>query len=133
VRRFLLDTNAFLLLGFGLGQVSRAARDVLVEGQRFVSHVSAIEIAIKHSIGKLALPPIYELGFQHGFAETARQLASDLLPIELSHVAALGALPLHHRDPFDRLLIAQAVAEGLTVVSRDRKFRLYPGLDLLDF
>jgi PIN domain nuclease of toxin-antitoxin system len=133
VRRFLLDTNAFLLLGFGLGEVSRVARDAIADGQRFVSHVSAIEIAIKHSIGKLSLPPTYELGFHHGFAETVRQLTGDLLPIELSHVAALDALPLHHRDPFDRLLIAQAVAENLTIVSRDRKFRLYPGLDLLEF
>ena len=133
MRRFLLDTNAFLLLGFGLGRVSAAAQDAVAGGERFVSHVSAIEIAIKHSIGKLALPPIYELGFQHGFAETVRQLAGVMLPIGLSHVAALDTLPLHHRDPFDRLLIVQAVAEDLTIVTSDRRFRLYPGLDLLEF
>ena len=129
--RFLLDTDAFLLLGFGHGQVSQATRDALTEGRRFVSHVSAIEIAIKYNIGKLPLPPNYELGFQHGFAETVRQLAGELLPIEISHVAALSRLPLHHRDPFDRLLIAQAVTEELTIVSRDRKFDLYAGLDLI--
>ncbi len=129
--RFLLDTDAFLLLGFGIGEVSQATRNVLAEGQRFISHVSAIEIAIKHSIGKLPLPPSFELGFQHGFAETVRELAADLLPIEISHVAALSTLPLHHRDPFDRLLIAQAVSEELTIVSRDRKFDLYAGLQLI--
>ena len=131
MRRFLLDTNAFLLLGFGLGQVSDAARAAVGQGERLVSYVSAIEIAIKHSIGKLALPPIFDLGFEHGFAETMRQLAASGLPVELAHVAKLSDMPLHHRDPFDRLLIAQAVTEDLTIVSRDRKFSLYPGLDLL--
>ena len=131
MRRFLLDTNAFLLLGFGLGQVSRTTQNVLAQGERLVSHVSAIEIAIKHSIGKLTLPPMFDLGFEHGFVETARQLVADELPIQLSHVARLDTLPLRHRDPFDRLLIAQAVCEDLTIVSRDHKFSLYPGLDLL--
>ncbi len=97
-----------------------------------MSHVSAIEIAIKNSIGKLSLPPIFDLGFEYGFAETVRQLAADGLPIEVAHVAKLRDLPLHHRDPFDRLLIAQAVTEDLTIVSRDRKFSLYPGLDVYD-
>lgn len=131
MKRFLLDTNAFLLLGFGLGQVSDATRAAVAQGERVVSDVSAIEIAIKHSIGKLILPPVFGLSFEHGFAETIRQLAATALPIELSHVAKLSDMPLHHRDPFDRLLIAQAVTEDLTIVSRDRKFSLYPGLDLL--
>lgn len=131
MKRYLLDTNAFLLLGFGLGQVSTATRQAIAEGERLVSHVSAIEIAIKSSIGKLRLPPTFDLGFQYGFAETTRQLAAEALPIDLAHVAALGGLPLFHRDPFDRLLIAQAVAEDLTIATRDRKFALYPGLDLL--
>lgn len=131
MRRFLLDTNAFLLLGFRLGQVSATTQATVAEGQRLVSHVSAIEIAIKHSIGKLTLPPSFDLGFQHGFDEAVRELAADELPIGVGHVALLSKLPLHHRDPFDRLLIAQAIAEGLTIVSRDRKFALYAGLDLL--
>jgi PIN domain nuclease of toxin-antitoxin system len=131
VRRFLLDTNAFLLLGFRLGLVSDTTQAAVADGQRLVSHVSAIEIAIKHSIGKLMLPPSFDLGFQHGFAEAVRELVADELPIGTDHVAVLSKLPLHHRDPFDRLLIAQAMAEGLTVVSRDRKFSLYAGLDLL--
>jgi PIN domain nuclease of toxin-antitoxin system len=131
VKRFLLDTDAFLLLGFGLGRVSQAAQAALRAGDRLVSHVSAVEIAIKHSIGKLPLPPIFDLGFEHGFSETVRQLTASELPIELAHVDGLTRLPLHHRDPFDRLLIAQAVACDLCIVSSDRKFSLYPGLDLL--
>ena len=131
MKRFLLDTNAFLLLGFGLGQVSESTRGAVAQGQRFVSHVSALEIAIKHSIGKLTLPPSFDLGFEHGFSEAVRELVADVLPIATTHVASLARLPLLHRDPFDRLLIAQAVTENLTIVSRDRKFSLYPGLDLL--
>jgi PIN domain nuclease of toxin-antitoxin system len=131
VTRFLLDTDAFLLLGFGLGQVSDSTRTAVRAGERWVSHVSAIEIAIKHSIGKLQLPPIFGLGFERGFSETVEQLTADELPIDLPHMARLSQLPLYHRDPFDRLLIAQAVTEDLTIVSSDRKFSLYPGLDLL--
>jgi PIN domain nuclease of toxin-antitoxin system len=131
VTRFLLDTDAVLLLGFRFGQVSDSARAAIRAGERLVSHVSAVEIAIKHSIGKLPLPPTFGLGFEHGFSEMVRQLTADELPIALSHVAGLSRLPLHHRDPFDRLLIAQAVAEDLTIVSGDRKFSLYPGLGLL--
>jgi PIN domain nuclease of toxin-antitoxin system len=130
--RFLLDTDAFLLLGFGLGQVSASTRLAVRAGQRLVSHVSAIEIGIKHSIGKLPLPPVFDTSFEHGFSMTARELSADVLPIKLEHAAVLARLPLHHRDPFDRLLIAQAVTERLTIVTRDRKFSLYPGLNLLE-
>jgi PIN domain nuclease of toxin-antitoxin system len=131
VRRFLLDTDAFLLLGFGLAEVSERVRAEVEGGERFVSHVSAIEIAIKHSVGKLPLPPIFDLAFEHGFFETVRQLSAAELPIEVAHTAGLSRLPLHHRDPFDRLLIAQAVTDDMTIVSGDRKFALYAGLDLL--
>jgi PIN domain nuclease of toxin-antitoxin system len=131
VTRYLLDTNAFLLFGFGLSRVSESARSAVASGERLVSHVCAIEIAIKHSLGRLALPPTYDVDFEHAFAATTWELAAAMLPIDVAHIALLNRLPFHHRDPFDRLLIAQAIAEGLTVVSRDRKFALYPGLSLL--
>jgi PIN domain nuclease of toxin-antitoxin system len=73
------------------------------------------------------------LSFEHGFNETARQLAVTVLPIALAHVAALARLPFHHRDPFDRLMICQALVEDLAIVSRDRKFSLYAGVELIGF
>ena len=82
-----------------------------------VSAASAWEIAIKAAAGKLEVPD--DLGQQlehHSFAPLA---------IELSHGLRAGSLPLHHTDPFDRLLIAQAEIEGLTVATRDRRFAEY--------
>jgi PIN domain nuclease of toxin-antitoxin system len=132
VTGYLLDTNALLLMALQSDAVPTAVTIDYAEGDRFVSHVSAIEIAIKWSIGKLPLPPPFQTDFQHAFAELAQFLSADILPIDLSQIALLGRLPLHHRDPFDRLIIAQALAENLTVVTRDRVFALYPGLDVLE-
>ncbi|HEX3915921.1 MAG TPA: type II toxin-antitoxin system VapC family toxin [Caulobacteraceae bacterium] len=128
---FLLDTNAFLLFGFESDRMPSHLRAVIATQDRFVSQVCAIEMAIKHSLGKLALPPSYSLSFERGFNDTVRQLAVTVLDIQLPHIASLARLPFHHRDPFDRLIIAQALTEDMTVVSRDREFGLYPGLSLL--
>ncbi len=81
--RFLLDTDAFLLLGFGLGEVSLPTRDALAEGQRFVSHVSAIEIAIKHSIGKLPAAAVHD---DFGGASTVVERGRTCCPIEMNHI-----------------------------------------------
>ncbi len=132
MRRLLLDTNAVLRLAFEHDAVPRRARAAIERRERFVSYVSAIEMAIKHSIGKLRLPPSYQVSFQNGFVESLRELAADVLPLDLAHIDGLSRLPLIHRDPFDRLLIAQALAEDLAIVSRDRKFRLYPGLEVVE-
>jgi PIN domain nuclease of toxin-antitoxin system len=127
----LLDTNAFLQFGFESRRIAPQAREA-IEGRRlFVSQVCAIEMAIKHSIGKLDLPPSYTPSFEHGFRETVRELAATVLPIELSHVAALARLPFHHRDPFDRLLICQGLVDDLAVVTGDGKFGLYAGLQVI--
>ena len=84
----------------------------------FASVVSAWEMEIKRALGKLRAPD--DLGEQlrrHRIAE---------LPLRLTHVHTLRALPAVHRDPFDRMLIAQAVADELTVLTRDRRFGAYP-------
>ncbi len=128
---YLLDTNALLLLGLAPEAAPPATLARLTEEPRFVSQVCAIEIAIKHSIGKLSLPLPFQTNFAHAFREMARELSADILDIDLGHIAALNHLPLHHRDPFDRLIIAQAVNDDLTIVTRDRTFAAYPGLDLL--
>jgi PIN domain nuclease of toxin-antitoxin system len=88
----------------------------------YVSAASAWEIAVKQSLGKVRLPEPFAEGVDaSGFAR---------LPIEFEHAALAGELPPHHSDPFDRMLIAQARLEGLTLVTHDRRFGAY-GVEVL--
>ncbi len=117
--RLLIDTHVGLAWLGRSGALSAASVRQLgdVSNQVLVSAVVVWEIAIKRSIGKLQTPA--------GFV--ARLLESDVvkLPVSAEHAAAVEHLPLHHRDPFDRLLIAQAMLEGATLVSADDKLRAY--------
>jgi PIN domain nuclease of toxin-antitoxin system len=128
----LLDTNALLFLSFAADPPAARRFADLASAPRFVSQVCAIEMAIKRGLGKLTLPPSYQTSFASGFAESLDELGADVLPIEIAHIETLSHLPLHHRDPFDRLIIAQALSENLTVVTRDRAFALYPGLNVYE-
>jgi PIN domain nuclease of toxin-antitoxin system len=83
----------------------------------FLSPVSLWEITIKQAIGKLAGPA--------DLAVRVRDMGFRELPLTHAHAIAAGCLPPHHRDPFDRVLVAQAVTEGLTLVSRDESIALY--------
>ena len=116
--RLLLDTSALLwwLAGKGLTDQAREAvadPDNLVA----VSAVSAWEISVKKALGKLDAPDNLEHQIQAG--------GFTPLPVTIAHGIAAGQLPRHHDDPFDRMLIAQAVAEGLTIVTRDKRFSDY--------
>ena len=120
--RLLLDTHAFL---FAIAEPDRLPKRLHTwlldpEVERWVSVVSLWEIAVKVQIGKLNLPLDREFYDLH-----LRSLGANVLPVDLRHSLTLFGLPLHHRDPFDRLLIAQAVEEGLTIASRDDSFRSY--------
>ena len=100
-------------------ELSAVSRQSLVDpaNERFLSIVSLWEIAIKLSLGKLALP---------GTLQTAVDgMGAEMLPITLAHIGRVQTLPFHHRDPFDRMMIAQAMEEGLTIVTRDRHFPAY--------
>ncbi len=129
---FLLDTNAFLFVISRSDRVAADRIEALLNQPRQVSQVCAIEIAIKLGLGKLSLPPPFHTSLAHAFAEAADLFVAPILRIEPRHVEMLSHLPLYHRDPFDRLIIAQALAENLTVVTRDRVFALYPGLDVYE-
>jgi PIN domain nuclease of toxin-antitoxin system len=87
---------------------------------RYVSHVSLWEIQIKNQLGKLALnqslSDIYDSQSKNGIS---------FLPVIPAHIFNLNNLPLHHKDPFDRLLISQALIEGLTMISVDQMVKLY--------
>ena len=117
--KLLLDTNAFLRL-MGDRPLTRVAERVLnrSDTERFVSIVTAWEIAIKHSLSVSATD------VEAGVAA----MPATLLPIKFQHLDELSRLPLYtnHRDPFDRLLIAQAIHEGFRLVSRDPEFAKYP-------
>jgi len=121
--RLLLDTHALLwwLADEGLtGQ----ARDAIADPANLivVSAASAWEISIKKTLGKLKAPDDLEVQLQAN--------RFDPLPIGFAHAIAASQLPRHHEDPFDRVLIAQAFAEGLTIVTRDKRFEDY-GVALL--
>jgi PIN domain nuclease of toxin-antitoxin system len=116
--RLLLDTHAFIWWCRGdrkLGAVGR--KSIAQADEVFVSAVSAWEIAIKVTIGKLAFPMT---------VEQARQIAGfSELPVRVVHADAYSDLRPHHADPFDRLLVAQAQCEQLTLVTHDRALAPY--------
>jgi len=116
----LLDTHVFLWAIDDAPQLSEAARQVIVDGSNviFVSAATAWEIAIKKSISKLKIP-------KGGYLEELRLHRFTPLAITTEHALAVEHLPHHHKDPFDRLLIAQAQIEKLTLVTHDPKISAY--------
>lgn len=120
--RVLLDTHAFIWWFEDNRRLSVTAREAIADATDvFLSVASCWEIAIKVSRNKLTLAkPIERL-----VPEQLGLNGFQLLPIDLDDVARVATLPFHHRDPFDRLLAAQALGEELTVVSADPVFRKY--------
>ena len=120
--RLILDTHAFLWFINDSPQLSPPAAELLESGNELLlSTASLWEVAIKLSIGKLALPAPYEAFI----AEQLKLNVIEVLPITVPHLAVVATLPLHHRDPFDRLLAAQALVEQVPLVSKDPSFDQY--------
>ena len=117
----LLDTHAFLWWCNDARDLSKKARKIIAEEDCLVSLASMWEIAIKASQGKLKLPG----SFGRYLPEQIALNGFTQLEIGFRHVAGCSDLPWHHRDPFDRLLAAQALEEDLAVVSRDLVFAHY--------
>jgi PIN domain nuclease of toxin-antitoxin system len=116
--RLLLDTHIFLWWRANDRRLGLPIRKVIASADVvFVSAASAWEAAIKITLGRLSIPDTIESG--------AEESGFEKLPILFSHAEAAGTLPAHHRDPFDRMLIAQALAENLTLVSHDRRMADY--------
>lgn len=126
--RLLIDTHAPLWFCEGNPALSPSARAAMEDAgnERFVSHTTAWEVAIKMGLKKLTLQVEYGLLF----SQLLKANGWEILPPALDHYQALIALPRYHGDPFDRLLIAQAQVEGLTLVSCDAHFPAY-GIPLL--
>lgn len=121
--RVLLDTHALVWALAEPDRLSPRAREVIADPATvvFVSLASAWELSILEGLDRVRLKvPLAAL-----FTEGLASLRINLLPIRLQHVAGVATLPRHHRDPFDRLLVAAAVAEKLSVVTADKEFRRY--------
>jgi len=121
--KLLLDTHAFLWFINGDSNLSDGTRSYIEnpDNERLLSIASLWEIAIKVSIGKLEIA----FSFERMVKTQIHDNAITILPISASHLDTLAFLPFHHRDPFDRLIIAQSMIEKLTILSRDAAFDAY--------
>ncbi len=116
--RLLLDTHVVLWQLEGSRPVARDARDAIARASELLfSVVSFAEIGVKASIGKLTVP--------RDLPDHVLRSGVRVLGLASDHCLAVADLPVHHRDPFDRLLIAQARAERLAIVTADRRFAAY--------
>lgn len=123
----LLDTHTLIWLLEGDNNISPKALNAIQNPSNscFISSASLWEIAIKISIKKLSInipfQEIYQLVYNNGI---------EILTLEFEHFLKVGSLPFHHKDPFDRIIIAQAIVEKMTIIGKDEYFNYY-NLDLI--
>ena len=119
---YLLDTNALLYFLYDSEKLSQKASDIIYhnDARICVTIVSMWEIAIKSSIGKLQIKSSISK-----IADTCEKEQFEILPIKPFHLDEIGRLPAIHGDPFDRLIISQAISENLVIVTRDETIPLY--------
>ena len=120
--KLLLYTHILLWFQAGDPALSKAVEQAIRSeaNEAYVSMISLWEIGLKHSIGKLPLRMPLE-----AFFDTIIEAPFQILPLEQPHIVAASALPLHHRDPFDRMLIGQAKHEGMQLITVDAQFMAY--------
>lgn len=122
--KLLLDSQIFVWMFSGSSRLKPHLREFITDRKNslFISIVTPWELQIKEQSGKFVVDGTIE-GFMqlHCYPNDVA-----ILPIQTNHIWTLKQLPLHHRDPFDRIMIAQAIAEGMIMVSADRTFPLYP-------
>lgn len=121
--RLLLDTHTFIWYATDNSRLSTIARSLINNGENdiFLSTASIWEMAIKHSIGRLS----FSLPFMEFIKQQLSVSNIGILEINLDQIEIVASLPLHHRDPFDRLIIAQAIAEQIPILSVDSVFDNY--------
>jgi PIN domain nuclease of toxin-antitoxin system len=118
----LLDTHSFIWFVTGNSRITDKVRSQIENNENLLSIASVWEIAIKFSIGKLNLG----MSIKELVDEQVINNGIELLSITTEHLAVIANLPLHHRDPFDRLIISQAMVEQIPVVGTDEVFDSYP-------
>lgn len=117
-RQYLLDTHILIWALDQTDKIPLRYRPLLAQEEMCaVSIISIWEIAIKKGLGKLQI--------RDGVADFVRRTGVEILPVTISHIDVYETLPHHHRDPFDRMLIAQAMSENLQIMTVDRNFPLY--------
>ena len=122
--KLLLDTVTFLDAAFSPKDISKHARDLLVnpDSEIYVSAASAWEIAIKYALGKLALPQRPD----HFVPIHRAKLGAEMLPVDEESALQVTRLPDIHKDPFDRILICQAIIHGMILLTPDERISRYP-------
>jgi PIN domain nuclease of toxin-antitoxin system len=122
--KLLLDTHSFLWFIEGNLNLSNTARSLIEDegNQRLLSIASLWEMAIKVSMNKLTL----QTAFTNLVIQQVYGNAIEVLEIRPEHLDVLAKMPFHHKDPFDRLIIAQSIAESIAVISKDGEFGKYP-------
>jgi PIN domain nuclease of toxin-antitoxin system len=120
----LLDTHAFLWWISDDPRLSEKAKEIIADGRNelFFSAASGWEISIKARLGRLEVPE----DLQRFISDQLSRNAIQVLPIYLSHALHTGSLPVHHRDPFDRILVSQAILERMPLLSADPQISHYP-------
>ena len=121
--RLLLDTHTFIWFVTDSPRISVTAKTLIEDeyNRKLLSVASVWEMAIKHSVGKLS----FELPFMSFIESQMQQNSMELLNIKIEHLEVIANLPLYHRDPFDRLIIAQATVEQIPIVGIDKAFDSY--------
>lgn len=122
--RLLLDTHTFIWFVINSPRLSVVVRGLIEDenNEKLLSIASVWEMAIKHSSGKLS----FSLPFREFIEQQLSINSMELLNINLEHTYVVATLPLHHRDPFDRLLIAQAMVDKIPILTADSAFDAYP-------
>jgi PIN domain nuclease of toxin-antitoxin system len=120
--QILLDTHAFLWFADGSAKLSQLAKSTIQDGsnERLLGIASLWEMAIKISTGRLSLTSSID-----GLVQQAQAQNISLFPISVGYLARVADLPFHHRDPFDRLLAATCLTEGIAIISSDSIFDAY--------
>lgn len=118
---YLLDTSTLIWALESPERLSSRARRAVEKGENVVSVASYWEVVVKTQKGLLAIPDL-----PSWWRRATDLIAARILPIRATHITALVALPALHKDPFDRILVAQAIAEGLELVTSDSAIRAYP-------
>jgi len=121
--RYLLDTHTFIWFVTDSSRLSIEVKKLIEEdyNEKIFSVVSIWEMAIKHSVGRLS----FDIPFPQFIEREMRLNSMELMQIKVTHINIISSLPLHHRDPFDRLLIAQALFENMPILSVDTAFDAY--------
>ncbi|WP_277884344.1 type II toxin-antitoxin system VapC family toxin [Nostoc parmelioides] len=117
-----MDTHTFIWFIMGDSRINNNMRTQIENNDNLLSVASVWEMGIKHSIGKLN----FNLSFADFVEQQVIMNGIRLIPVEIEHILVISQLPLHHRDPFDRMLIAQAMVENIPLLSADTVFDTYP-------